>query len=429
MVLQYYRETGVTVLNNVFIDQYIADANGEYVKVYLFLMRAAQSGIDFSVSSLADALDHTEKDILRALRYWQKHGLLTMEEAHGKVTALALTSPESTSGSALQSAHVAAEGKASSNKDHSAAQHSAQASASDSAAADEKRSADKSTAAKNGTAAVSSAGSSTVSVSAPDSMKSTVSVSDVPAKKELTAAERNAITSQEEIQTLLYVVEQYFNRPMTSVEINDLLYFYDTLHFSFDLIVTLVECCLEKGDRGPRYMETVAQSWYKKGITTPLEAVAENKRHNEDYYVILRALGISDHRPIDKEIDAMDRWLHEYGFSTEIISEACERTIMRIHKPEFGYVETILRSWYEGGVKEPSDIQALDAAHNTEAAASAAAASPQTSESAGGKARRTPRSQASRFTNFDQRSYDWNALAEQALVKQNSKENTIESDE
>ena len=52
-------------------------ANGEYVKVYLLLLRHMnQSSGYLSVSELADLLECTEKDILRALRYWKSEGLL-----------------------------------------------------------------------------------------------------------------------------------------------------------------------------------------------------------------------------------------------------------------------------------------------------------------------------------------------------------------
>ena len=60
----------------VFIDKYMADANGEFVKVYLFLLRCMGSSAtsDCSISAIADHFNYTEKDILRALKYWEKIG-------------------------------------------------------------------------------------------------------------------------------------------------------------------------------------------------------------------------------------------------------------------------------------------------------------------------------------------------------------------
>lgn len=63
-----------TLVADLFIDQYMAAANGEYVKVYLYLLRHSEE--DLSLSSIADALNHTESDVRRALSYWEKQGVL-----------------------------------------------------------------------------------------------------------------------------------------------------------------------------------------------------------------------------------------------------------------------------------------------------------------------------------------------------------------
>ncbi len=416
MKLQCFSDTGVTVLANAFIDQYIADANGEYVKVYLYLMRAAQGGLDISVSSIADALEHTEKDILRALRYWQKCQLLTMEEAKGQVLSIGLLAPDSS-----QPAPAALQSKTGAMPKAAGAQTSGGADNPPSRSAASPEGAAGSASAASGKAAETPAQKPHHAVQGSPSRIDTGSA--IPENKNFSASKRKAITSKEEFKQLLFVAEQYFNRPLTPAEMNDLMYFYDTLHFSCDLIECLLECCLDKGDRGTGYMEAVARSWYTKGITTPEEAKKENKRHNESYYIILRALGISDHRPIDKEIEAMDRWMQEYGFSTEIICEACERTIMRIHKPEFSYVETILASWHKGGVQKLSDIRALDEAHSAETAAAVShTGMTATPASRSGRAAAS-RSTGNRFSNFEERSFDWNALADQELVKEHNEEN------
>ena len=67
-----------TVLSNVFIDEYLKDANDAQLKVYLFLVRRLQAGDPVSISDMADRFNHTEKDILRALCYWEKCGVLTL---------------------------------------------------------------------------------------------------------------------------------------------------------------------------------------------------------------------------------------------------------------------------------------------------------------------------------------------------------------
>lgn len=75
-------QSNTTVLENEFIDQYMVKANGEYVKVYLLLLRhQSESSAPLGISQIADLLEVTEKDVIRALNYWNKQGLLEYESA------------------------------------------------------------------------------------------------------------------------------------------------------------------------------------------------------------------------------------------------------------------------------------------------------------------------------------------------------------
>ena len=72
-------QTNATLIANDFIDKYMAKANGEFVKVYLFLLRHKDdSAASLAPSAIADCLNLTENDILRALRYWESEGLLNL---------------------------------------------------------------------------------------------------------------------------------------------------------------------------------------------------------------------------------------------------------------------------------------------------------------------------------------------------------------
>ena len=81
-----------TMVPNQFIDRFMPEANGEFVKVYLYLLRCIHShAYNCTISEIADKFNNTEMDILRALRYWQKAGLLSLEEtADGKLCGISL---------------------------------------------------------------------------------------------------------------------------------------------------------------------------------------------------------------------------------------------------------------------------------------------------------------------------------------------------
>lgn len=72
-------QINATLIANDFIDEHMIKANGEFVKVYLFMIRHHDEP-DFSLTpaAIADSLNLTENDVLRALRYWESEGLLKL---------------------------------------------------------------------------------------------------------------------------------------------------------------------------------------------------------------------------------------------------------------------------------------------------------------------------------------------------------------
>ena len=68
-----------TCVSDCFLEQYMPKANGEFVKVYLYLLKFSQHPAgNLSVAALADIFNNTEADILRALHYWEKEQLLIL---------------------------------------------------------------------------------------------------------------------------------------------------------------------------------------------------------------------------------------------------------------------------------------------------------------------------------------------------------------
>ncbi|NWO20887.1 DnaD domain protein [Oribacterium sp. oral taxon 102] len=64
-----------TCISNEFLDKFMAEANGDYVKVYLYMLR--HCGEKFNIKEAADALMLTDNDIERAVRYWEKMGVFS----------------------------------------------------------------------------------------------------------------------------------------------------------------------------------------------------------------------------------------------------------------------------------------------------------------------------------------------------------------
>ena len=74
-------ETGETFssISNYFLDYYMTQANGEFVKIYLYMVRLSEAGHAISIQDIADHFQCTQKDICRAIRYWVDRNLLRLE--------------------------------------------------------------------------------------------------------------------------------------------------------------------------------------------------------------------------------------------------------------------------------------------------------------------------------------------------------------
>lgn len=93
-----------TALSNIFIDEYMADANDAEIKVYLYLLRMMCANEATSVSDLADKFNYTEKDVHRALTYWENQGLISLEISEsGHLTGIHMQDIEPRKGAAIRS--------------------------------------------------------------------------------------------------------------------------------------------------------------------------------------------------------------------------------------------------------------------------------------------------------------------------------------
>ncbi len=410
------RET--TVLENEFIDHYMTKANGEYVKVYLLLLRHlnAPSGT-LTISRIADLLDHTEKDVIRALNYWKKQGLLEYED-----TASRKAAPAKGSGSPKRRASEAEAGSAASRRISEAEAGSRRDPGTETgprrmseaeAASRRISGAEASSSARIQEAPSAQRHQSTESDAHPDA----ASLRDLFARKEAFLSEEyeplppvpevsnlQQYKSRKEFKELLFVAEQYLGKTLSSTDVETIAYFYETLHMSLDLTEYLIEYCVENGHKSMHYIRKVALSWHERGISTVAEAKAGSLSYNRNCYSVLNAFGIKGRSPAASELTYIKKWTEEYGFSLEIIVEACNKTISTIHQPSFDYADTILRDWLSKKVQRLEDIKAIDAGFIKEKER---------------RKKQTSKASASRnkFNNFEGRSYDMNEL-ERKLIQQ-----------
>lgn len=412
----------VTAVADEFIDQYMAAANGEYVKVYLYLLRHQSEPV--SVDAIADALNHTESDVRRALAYWEKAGVLLRED---------LLSPD---GGEKDPGTAADRPKTGAVLDREMSGGRGAAFSADPQVAPDSRSTayhGSTQAGADGWSASYSGTPQAVNQTAPAAVKpqgavsepalaagrtDSVSLGAAPAaaapspKPVYSVAQVNRLSGDEEFAQILYIAQKYMNKVFTPRDCQVFAYLYDTLKFSPELLEYLVEYCVQNGHVSVRYMETVAINWHEQGFRTPDEAKEYAEGFNNDAFSVMKAFGLNDRRPATEEQKMITKWFREYGFGRELVLMACNRTISAIHTPSFRYTDKILSDWKLAGVRTKADVEALDE-KRSKSRAQGAGGQAQGGRSSGGQGAGQAdgsRRKSNQFHNFKQRDTDYDAL-------------------
>lgn len=302
-----------TVISNAFIEHFMLDANGSYVKVFLYLSKCIQSGgIDISIPFLADKTDSTERDIIRALQHWEKKGLIkiTLDNVTEQISSIQMLNPDDVYQAAKSASYI------------------------DDTAEDI---------------------ASTSQIPFSFKEKKSDSVNSVS----VSAEQRKELAANQDFQFALQAIQSFLERPFKSNEIELISYLYGTLHFSSELLIHLYDYCISLGKSNSNYIQAVALSWHEQGVKSPEDAKKVTTDYNTAYTAISKAFGLG--RPlaiIEKQF--VERWQKEWMIDLSVIIEACNRTMLKIQKADFKYTEGILDNWHKSGIKTLLDVEKAD---------------------------------------------------------------------
>ena len=197
-----------TVVANEFLDKYMPQANGDYVKVYLYLLKNRINGID--VETIAEQLQLTEGDVRRAIRYWEEQGIVSVGEASQEKEEEALAKP------AMKQSAKSAQ----------------QESGDDSALSKAKEEAE---------------------------LRSHY-------KKAEGKEALDRLQEDSEFGELLFIVQKYRSKILNEREEQILAYLYDGLKLPVDVLDYLVSYCVEAGHNNMSYIEKTGLDWARRGI-------------------------------------------------------------------------------------------------------------------------------------------------------------------
>lgn len=340
----------------------MGSTHGSYVKVYIYLIRClSDPDMDVSITDISDHLDETENDVVRALKYWEKQHVLELSyDADAKINSITVPTLKKPADN-----HTVYEPQTSvcyfkqSSQSVTEEEPVNTASSFDTEQEEVKPEAE----------------------------------TPAPIRPKYTMGQLLRYSEIPEYHELLNYIENRMERPLKSNELQTPAFLYETLGFTTDLIAYLYDHCISKGKCTPKYIEKIACSWDSKGIHTKEDAVTDVLLHSDACRVICESFGIK--RTLGApEIDYIRSWTGELNMSTELLKEACNRTILQTQKPDFKYANGILTKWNKAGAATLSDVSVLDRNHEEAVRKTAAA-----------KASAPARKSTNSFTQFPQRNY------------------------
>lgn len=372
IILSSGGKTLSTVISNKFIDKYMADANGGFVKVYVYLLRLNQDPTrTVSISLIAEELDETEKDIRSALKYWADKGVLSLTKKGKVITGITIKDLDDYEDE-------------------------------DSDDEDEYEDDDASKDIVMSTVSASNINHCS-NIEKDDSGKYRLDTNvfedavSVPAQKCGTVTVDNSAVYDEnhrpnytpkimnqyketipEYKLLTDEIEVLYGSPLTVNDMKEITFIFEQLNFPVEVIKYLYDYCINIRKKNPRersfinYVDTTAIEWHKSGSVTLEKAMQEVESFSSTAVMVKKALGLPG-KLLPDQVDIIKKWSREFGFSDEIIREACKRGVLQAKgsEPTLNYIDSILTKWYNSKVTSLADIDKLDADHKKEKATEA----------------------------------------------------------
>ncbi len=307
---------GDTQVENIFLAEYMPDAEGLFVKVYLLaLMYADEDGI--SNKDLAAYLNVNEEEVLRAWSYWESCGII--KKRYNRVddkldyAVEFLNLKEQIFGlKGISEAAIAG------------AQQLGDAVIGNSSPVENSQSL------RSGSAASGSVMSGNQSLGGSGDTSFSISMNDTVLKDTFSE------------------IEDVTKRALEGREAESIVSWICSEGVAPEYVIYVYRYCVERcGKNSFNYVARVLDEWQRKGIKTCAQAeqyLDETDLRRSQYRRIMQALGFN-RNATEKEKSLIDSWFDEMGFGIDKILEACGRT-SGISNPNMNYINKVLINWY-----------------------------------------------------------------------------------
>lgn len=268
-----------TDLPDIFFTEYLSQTNGDFIKVYLYLLFLSKYDKDIKINDLSKKLNLSFKTIQDAIKYWEDLNVITK-----KNTGYIFNNIQEIEFHKLYKPKVSL---------------------------------------------------------SPEAIKQTAQ-------------------NQYRAKAIENINNEFFQGIMSPSWYSDIDLWFKKYSFDEEVMVALFRYCFNRSALHRNYIQAVADDWYNNNVKTynDLDAYFEkNEKFSKLCKTICKKLGYN--RMLSEYESAyVSKWTTDYGFSFDIIEIALKKTTS-LSKPSFDYLDKLLSTWHERGLKTPNDIQAF----------------------------------------------------------------------
>ncbi len=168
------------------------------------------------------------------------------------------------------------------------------------------------------------------------------------------------IKESDEVVVLLQEAQTALGRTIGFDGQSVLIQMLDDFGLPPEVILMAIEYSLSLKKTGWASIGRIGRRWSELEIDTLEGAMEYIEEHNivDETWEKLRGMTeISNRNPTEKQRKYLVAWVKEYGYDADIIYCAYEESIDNTSRMSMPYMDKIIRSWHEKGVKTLSDIQ------------------------------------------------------------------------
>lgn len=280
----YLYQTGV---DNMFINDLLPMAPGDYVKVYMFGLMYSEQGKEVRQSQMAGILGMPEDKIDEAWTYWEKQGVVEIEKTGD--------SEEEANYNVKFISQIEAYFNANANANGNL--HS-------------------------------------------DGKKAEEAISD----------DRNILNKDMALvlKKLYEELEEKSGQLLSPKAMDTVAEAIGTYQVNPKVFSYAIKYCTDRNQYSVDYITKVAINWKKEGLESKSEVLDYNAEYDErysNYKRIFEKMGFR--RPVsDADIELMDPWFDKYNFTLKEVLDACGKTA-GLREPNLKYVNKVLMNEYE----------------------------------------------------------------------------------